>query len=245
MISLENGYFCGYNPQVSCAHWLYIQKEAKMLNLNEELFLLCLHEDKVTITPSAMEGFPFWLGAAILADLTLMKRINIGEDHRMVVVSAIPTGEELLDESLKKIGALEGSKKTGYWIDEFDFRPKKTFRYLCEQLLAKGALQRVEEDFGWAPPPPSVNTRFASAKFILKHLLRSRVLAHEEPDLHEIALLSLLKASNKLELVFFKDERKPAMRVIDEMQMSAAMKDPVAQSLQEILSALADRINEE
>ncbi len=216
-----------------------------MLNLHEELFLLCLHEDKVTITPSAMEGFPFWLGAALLADLTLLQRICVTENHRLVMVSNEPTGEDLLDETLKRIEALEQPKKTGYWIDEFDFRPKKTFRHLSEQLLAKGALQRAEDDFGWSPPPSSDTTRFASAKFILKHLLRSRVLAHEEPDLHEIALLSLLKASNKLELVFFKDERKPAGRVIDEMQMSAAMKDPVAQCLQEIYTALADRIQEE
>jgi len=215
-----------------------------MLNLNEELFLLCLHEDKVSIIPAAMEGFPFWLSAALLADLTIMKRINIGENHQVVRISAEPTGFDLLDETLQKIGALEQTKKAGYWIDEFDFRPKKTFRYLCEQLVAKGALQREEDEFGWAPPATSELTRFASAKFILKHLLRSRVLAHEEPDLHEIALLSLLKSTDKLELVFFKDERKPAGRVIYEMQMSAAMKDPVAQSLQEIYTALADRVDE-
>jgi hypothetical protein len=43
-----------------------------MLNLHQEFFLLCLHEDKVVVLPNATSGFPFWLGGAVLSDLALL-----------------------------------------------------------------------------------------------------------------------------------------------------------------------------
>jgi hypothetical protein len=46
-----------------------------------------------------------------------------------------------------------------------------------------------------------------------------------------------------LDLVFFKDERKLARRRIDEAMLAEALRDPLAQTVQEIGSGIAARID--
>jgi hypothetical protein len=75
--------------------------------------------------------------------------------------------------------------------------------------------------------------------------LRSLILPSQSPELAEIALVTLLQASNKLDLLFFKDERKLARHRIDEQMMVQAMSDPVGQTLQEICMAVASNFEED
>jgi len=216
-----------------------------MLNLHQEFFLLCLHEDKVVVLPNATSGFPFWLGGAVLSDLALLGRVNVKENHRLELLNREPTGDVLLDETLEKVKGVESAKKIGYWMDEIEFKPKRVYQQLFKRLLEEGVLKQEDEDFSWVVPDTAGDNFNASAKFNLKRQLRAVVLAQQESDLKRTALLSLLLASNKLDLVFFKDERKIARRRIDELLMSEAMRDPVAQSIQEIGQSLAARIDED
>ena len=216
-----------------------------MLNVNEQFFLLCLHEDKVVVLPNASSGFSFWLGGGVLTDLALLGRISINENHRLNLASKEPIGNPLLDETLQKIQGTDGAKKIGYWMDDFDFKPKKVFAQLYGRLLDEGVLNQVDEDYVWVRSSIADIAQAASPKFCLKRQLRSVTLAQVEPDLQATALLGLVLASNKLDLVFFKDERKLARRRIDELLMSEAMRNPVAQYIQEIGTSLAIRIDED
>jgi Golgi phosphoprotein 3 len=216
-----------------------------MLNVHEQFFLLCLHEDKVVVLPNASTGFPQWLGGGVLADLALLGRISINENHRLNLANSEPTGNPLLDETLQKIQGTDGAKKVGYWMDDFDFKPKKVFTQLNKRLLEEEVLKQVDEDYVWVRSSVADIAQAASAKFCLKRQLRSVTLAQVEPDLQVTVLLSLVLASNKLDLVFFKDERKLARRRIDELLMSEAMKNPIGQYIQEIGTSLAARIDED
>ena len=213
-----------------------------MKMLYEELFLLCIHEEKMTFCPSSASSLNYFLGAAILSDLALQNRIQIKEDHRLYLLSAESTGDPLLDETLKKIQAVSNPKKVGYWMDDFEFKQKKFAAQLMEQLAVKGVLKHEDEDYSWVIPYPTDSLPPASAKYNLRSRLRSRLLTQEEPDLHEVALLSLMKACYMLEQVYFKDERKHAIRMINELAMTSALKDPIGQAVQEIESALTARV---
>ncbi len=173
-----------------------------MKMLYEELFLLCIHEEKMTFCPSSAASLNFFLGAAILSDLALQNRIQIKEDHRVYLLSPEPTGDPLLDETLKKIQAVANPKKVGFWMDDFEFKQKKFAAQLMEQLAAKGVLKHVDEDYSWVVPYPAELVPPASAKFNLRRRLRTLLQTQEEPDLHEIALLSLVKACYLLEQVY-------------------------------------------
>jgi Golgi phosphoprotein 3 len=216
-----------------------------MVYLYEEAYLLCLHEEKTAPTAYSVAGFPYWLEGGLLIDLALQKRIASEPKHRLKLVSEEPTGDPLLDEIIGSLKVSEQPKKIAYWMGTFEFKPKKVFQQISEQLAAKGVLRQEDGDFSWVTPHPADNPLQCSAKFELRRRLRSLILPNQEPSLPEIALLSLLQASNKLELVFFKDERKLVRHRIDEQMMVQAMADPVGQALQEICMAVAAHFEED
>ena len=214
-----------------------------MLYLYEELFLLCLHEEKVTVPPAITAQLGNALGGAILVDLALANKICVTEKHRLELVDSEPTGDPLLDETLEKILAVDRHKKIAFWLEKFDFRPKKIFPRLYRRLVEDGVLKVEDDDFKWGFHDETSTNHPTSAKYALKSRLRDLTLAYEQADLHQIALLNLLQASEMLDLVFFKDERKVARRRIDEAMMAEAFKDPLGQTLQEIGSGIAARID--
>ncbi len=80
---------------------------------------------------------------------------------------------------------------------------------------------------------------------MIKHHLRSVVLAGEEAQLRDIALLNLIKYCGLTFLVFLRDERKLAGRRIHELMVGEALKNPSAQTFEEIAVALEALIDEE
>lgn len=214
-----------------------------MLHLYEELFLLCLHEEKVVVMPAISAQLGNSLGGAILIDLALANKICVTDKHRVELLDSQPTGDPLLDETLEKILATEGHKKVAYWLEEFDFRPKKLFPRLYRRLVEQGVLKEEDDDFKWGLHDETSTNHPTSAKYALKSRMRDLTLAYEEADLHQISLLSVLQASEMLDLVFFKDERKLARRRIDEAMLAEALRDPLAQTVQEIGSGIAARID--
>jgi len=218
-------------------------KEGAMFSVYEKLFLLCLHEEKMVLCPAASENFQYWLGGALLSDLALKNRIQVKEDHRVHLLSAEPTDDQLLDETLNKIQTVSNPKKVGYWMDDFEFKPKKVIAQLMEQMVAKGVLEKEDDDYSWVVPFPAENIPAASAKFNLRKRLRILLQTREGPDLQEVALLNLAKGCGMLDQVYFKDERRQASRLIYELTMSTALANPAAQSIQEIESALTSRVD--
>jgi len=91
----------------------------------------------------------------------------------------------------------------------------------------------------WVTPSPFHPKVHASTKYMVNQHLRSIVLAQKESGPRELALLGLLRACGLLDLTFLRDERRFASRHINQMVVSAAMKDPLAQTLQEIETAIA------
>jgi hypothetical protein len=102
-------------------------------------------------------------------------------------------------------------------------------------------LKDDDGSYEWVTPFPPNSELNASAKFSLKRRLRMLGLTHSEPELAEVALLGLLKGSDALDLVYFKDERKIAAQRIYELVMSEALRTPAVQILQEIEEALESR----
>ena len=212
-----------------------------MVYLYEELYLLCLHEEKVTPTAYSVAGFPYWLEGALLVDLALSNHIISEPKHRLRLLSEEPAGDPLLDEAITMLKTSGGSRKITFWMGELEFKPKKVFQQISTQLAAKGILRQEDGDgdFTWVIPYPADNLLQASAKFGLRRQLRSHILPGQSPSINELALLALLQATNKLDLLFFKDERKLAFRRISEQIMALALSDPVGQTLQEICMAVA------
>ncbi len=214
-------------------------KGTEMLTLFEELFLLSIHEDKGTYIKSSVDRIKPGLVGAILAELALLGKFQTNDNHRLHLLDTSPTGDELLDEVLEMLKGSEKERKWGYWVSQLNQKFDKVSKTVSERLVEKGIVTQDDDHMVWVTPSPFHPEVHASTKYMVNQHLRSIVLAQKESGPRELALLGLLRACGLLDLTFLRDERRFASRHINQMMVSAAMKDPLAQTLQEIETAIA------
>jgi len=209
----------------------------------EEFPLLSIHEDKGSFIRSAMDQVKLGLGGAILAELALLGKIKANDKHRLELGDDSPVEDDLLGETLEILKGSEKARKFNYWINHLNQKFQNLPQEIVARLINKEVVMQEEEHLLWVIPSPLKAESNASTKYWLIRRLRGIVLAQEEAQPRDIALLSLIKACGLLDLVFLRDERKLAARAINELVVSRAMNDPIIQTIQEIeiaLSAIAE-----
>ncbi len=216
-----------------------------MLTLFEALFLLAIHEDKGIIISSLADSLPTSLGGAILAELALTRKIGLKDNQRLELLDASPTDDDILTEALEKFATAEKERKIGYWIDIFSQKPEKLRKRLAKRLAQKELVAQEDDRLTWVIPASTSSGQNASAKYMMKDRMRTLVLTAAQAEQREIALLSLIKASGLLDLIFVKDERKLADRRIHELVVGEALKDPAIQTIETIAAAIESIVEED
>lgn len=210
-----------------------------MFTLFEELFLLSIHEDKGTFIKSSIDRIKPGLVGAVLAELALMGRIQTNDNHRLHLLDDSPTEDELLNEVIAVLKDSEKERKWGYWVNQLNQKSEKFIKEITSRLIEKGVVTQDDDHLLWVMPSPFHPDVQSSTKYMVNRHLRGIVLAQGDCGPREMALLSLLRACGLLDLAFLRDERRLASRFINKLVVSAAMTDPLAQTLQEIETAIA------
>lgn len=216
-----------------------------MLTLYEELFLLTIHEEKGTLIGSSADQVKPGLASAILSELALMGKIQTSSNHRLQLTDNSQTNIDVLDETLKVLKESEKERKVGYWINTLSQNKDKFRKQIIGSLVQKGIFTQEDDHLQWVVPSPLQAETKVSTKYWINKRLRGIVLASEEIQPRDTILLSLVRACGLLELIFLRDERKLAGRMINQLFYSQAITDPVFQTVQEIDSALADLVEED
>jgi hypothetical protein len=216
-----------------------------MLALFEEMFLLCIHEDKGTILASKEDDLGFALGGALLAELALIGKTGLKDNQRLEVLNPTPPEDDILAEAMETIRSEEKEHKISYWINEFSQKPEKLSKRLAKRLAQAGVVNHEDDHFQWLIPTPGSPDQNASAKFLLKNRIRDIVLASAQAEMREIALLSLVRASGLIDFIFVKDERKLADRRIHELVVAEALKNPAMQTIEAIAVGIESVVEED
>ncbi len=216
-----------------------------MFTLYEELLLLSIHEDKGIFIGSTIDRTKPGLIGAILAELALTGKIRTTNNRRLHLLEDSRTNDAILDEALVSLEETDKERKFSYWINNYNQKPEKLRRQITESLIQKGVLTQEDDRLQWVIPSPLQPEIKASTKFWVINRLRSVVLAQEQVQPRDIALLSLVSACGLLDLVFLRDERKLAGRYINELVIGQAMKDPTIETIQEIVTAIAAEVEED
>jgi hypothetical protein len=174
------------------------------------------------------------LGGALLDELVLRGKLRVGSSSKLELVDSIEMGDALLDKAIFRFQHYKECRKICFCIELLNRDLKKHKKGQVKRLISEGVLSQGENGLAWALPFADSLNPNASAKFLLKNRLRELVLMRGEPELPDLALLDLAKASKLLGLIFTKDERKSAQHWIHASLMSKALNDPDAQSVQEI-----------
>ncbi len=222
-----------------------MQKGQKMFTLYEELLLLSIHEDKGIFIGSTIDRTKPGLIGAVLAELALTGKIRTTNNRRLHLLEDSRTNDAILDEALVSLEETDKERKFSYWINNYNQKPEKLRRQITESLIQKGVLTQEDDRLQWVIPSPLQPEIKASTKYWVINRLRSIVLAQEQVQPRDIALLSLVSACGLLDLVFLRDERKLTSRYVNELVIGQAMKDPTIETIQEIVTAIAAEVEED
>ena len=206
------------------------------LNIPEKLFILTIDDDQGAVASFAKPALRYGLAGALLAELALASKIQL-VDGRLAVVDAASLGDPLLHATLAMIAASKKPRKLGRWIEIIG--DKKAVKKVAERMAEHGVITIEKKRFLWIIPNEVYPQKDASVKYWVKEHLRGVVLAGEQAEPADIALLSLLTACNMLRLVFTRDERKAASKKIDVMAKGEVFGEAVAQLLRDIETAAA------
>ena len=108
--------------------------------------LLALRDDKGTIEFGA--NYTHAVAGAMTAELLMNERIRVEEQSKrkkvVLVTTATPLGDPLLDECLEKINSAKKPKKIQDWVGKFA-NTKNLKQRVAEQLCNRGIL-KVDQD---------------------------------------------------------------------------------------------------
>lgn len=185
------------------------------LTLAEELLLLGLDDETGETLLSVSTALPYGIAGAILLDLHLLNRIEL--THKCVkIISDEKTGNKIHDEVLALINDKIGCEEPKYWIRSINGSVEDLVDKIIIELVSKGILKKEEKKILWIIPVERFPTNDPLPEVHTRILIRSIVLENKEPNERTLALLSLIKASNLIDELFLKDERKQATNIIDE-----------------------------
>lgn len=201
------------------------------IKLYEGLMLLALNEEKGTMSGAYIE---YSVAAAVLAELLLLKRIQVDRDDKdkVDVVDDSPTGDKVLDEALEKMSKAKRRRKLKDWVSSIG-HIKDLKHKVAEQLVEDGIIELEKKKVLWLFTQkvyPEVNPQ---PEQHLRHEMRRLVLDRPlEIDPRIALMVSLAHSARLLEQVFSKEELKASKKRIENIakgeELGAIAKEVVA-----------------
>ncbi|CAB0150151.1 hypothetical protein PSI9734_00718 [Pseudidiomarina piscicola] len=201
------------------------------LKLYEGLMLLALCEEKGTMSAAYIN---YGVAAAMLADLLLLKRIEIDAENKnkVIVIDASPTEDPLFDEALAKLQDAKKPRKLDDWVMRLGSISKLKEK-VAQALVASGIVKLEEKKVLWLFTQkvyPEVNPEPESyLRTEMRRLILDRPL---EIDPRIAVMISLAKGARLLNQVFSKDELKAnkerVQQVINGELLGQSTKDVIA-----------------
>ncbi|MCK4982780.1 MAG: GPP34 family phosphoprotein [Victivallaceae bacterium] len=178
-----------------------------MLSFAEEIYLLALDEDTGKVMSDARDPvLETVLIGAVLTELTFLKKISTDKEH-LYILDTTRTKSQILNDILE---ILRESHEKSARIDQVLLalmsHAKRIEKLVLAELLKKGILAEVDKKILWIFPdrryPLIDDKEIANVEIRIRNL----VLSNDKPDPKDIALVSLLHASNLFSKILFLNE---------------------------------------
>lgn len=188
------------------------------LHLHEELTLLALKDKEGTLHFGSM--FPHAIAGGALAELIMNKKIQVdgkGRRKKAVVVDDTPTGDEFLDECLKKVSKYKKRKPIAYFFNSISTISKMKHK-IAKNLCNKGILTESEDTillFFSRKTYPEINPIPESK--IIKKITDAIEGDSEQIDARTSVLISLADVTGILQYAIGKSLRKKRKKRIKEI----------------------------
>jgi len=180
--------------------------------------LLALRDEEGTIASGTM--YQYAIGAAVLAELLLNKRIAVGESRKKKLVDLIssqPLGEPLIDQCLEKICNAKRRASLQTWVSRFA-GVKNLKHRVAQQLCERGILRATEDTILLLFARkiyPEVNPE--PERKLIERLRQAIFTDSRNVDPRTVVLVSLANSTGLLKVVFDKKKLKDRKARIEEI----------------------------
>jgi len=171
--------------------------------------LLALRDEEGTIASGTM--YQYAIGAAILSELLLNKRIAVEESKKKKLVNLVssqPLGEALIDQCLEKISNAKRRASLQTWVSRFA-GVKNLKHRVALQLCERGILRASEDKIlllFTRKIYPEVNPE--PERKLIERLRQAIFTDSRDIDPRTVVLVSLANSTGLLKVVFDKKELK-------------------------------------
>ncbi len=206
--------------------------KGNFLNIPEEIYLLSINEKGQQHESFKSENFDLIISAAILMDLALLHRID-SDTVNIIPDKLVHVGDNLLDGVIDDIYEYDDNRRIDEWISHLSMHGPYYREEILLSLVRKSVLKMEDEKVFWffskRKYPMIDDTELEEVQSRIRHLIFSNDL----PDERDIVIVSLLKSSNLLGVVFTEEEIKEEAERIDQI----AKMDFIGQAIGKVLKS--------
>ncbi len=186
----------------------------------EEFLLLLRSED------GALSGAAEWLvrpalGAAVLMDLAVERRIDTDAD-RLFLIDPTPVGDSLLDPMLAEIAAANKTHDALYWVDHASRHAEEIRKTALSRLTGKNVLKLQDNRFLWIFGTRRYALVDADAESLLVERIRSVLLTDEIPHPNDVVIITLADGCGLIASLLAPDELDravPRLELVQKMDL--------------------------
>ena len=189
-----------------------------MITFAEETLALLLDDKTGTFLPIGKYALEHALVGGVLMDLAFADRIDT-DPEQLILIDATPTGNPMLDQTLKRISGSDATRDTAAWLEIISEEQGESIQeQAIESLVERGVLERREEKFLWVFRA----RRYPMMDGELQREARQRVVgvlfSGDIPDPRDIALICIADACGVLKTVFGDKELDEVSPRLDQLR---------------------------
>lgn len=179
------------------------------MRLTEELILLMLNEQTGYLEMEPGWKFSCVIAGSVIADLAMENRIDTDLTNAHLIDST-PTGDELLDPTLKEFAEAKETFDAQYWIEKNTARAEAILTRTLERLVEKKVLNYQSGGF-WSLTKDVMRSRtYPTADVKLREEARTRILNvimdESIPDPRDAILVNLLHNCDGFQTIMSKED---------------------------------------
>jgi len=195
-------------------------KDEFPIRLTEELVLLMLDEQSGYIEMVPGWNFSCVMAGAVIADLALENRIDT-DLEALHLIDPTPTGDRLLDPTLKEISETGEALDTQYWIERNTARREEIVTVTLQRLVDKKILDYETGGFWTLSRNVSRSGAYPTADGTMRAEARARVLGvilnDVIPDPRDVILVALMHACDGFKLLLSEEDYEEKLERIEDV----------------------------
>ena len=209
------------------------------IRLAEELILLMLNERSGYLEMVPGWAFSCVMAGAVIADLTLEDRIDT-DLKTLYLVDPTPTGDDLLDPTLKEIAESQETADTQYWIERNTGRSDEIVMATLDRLVERKILDYESGGFWGLSRSVSRSGTYQTHDLQIRQEAKARVLSvilnDVIPDPRDAILIALMHTCGGFKLLLEPEDYEEKLERIETLAkldlvgrtVASAVKDSTA-----------------